>query len=59
MVAPVVPELDSDIDTTNFDDIADPEGGEETFAVTKVWIWWLQVWKIAFQTRWDWVLLFY
>ncbi|CAB4002544.1 rho-associated kinase 1, partial [Paramuricea clavata] len=35
MVAPVVPELDSDIDTTNFDDIADPEGGEETFAVTK------------------------
>ena len=39
MVAPVVPELDSDIDTTNFDDIADPEGGEETFAVTKVGIW--------------------
>jgi hypothetical protein len=36
VVAPVVPELDSDIDTTNFDDIANPEGGEETFAVTKV-----------------------
>ena len=35
-VAPVVPDLDSDIDTTNFDEIADPEGGEETFAVTKV-----------------------
>ena len=39
MVAPVVPELDSEIDTTNFDDIADPEGGEETFAVTKVGMW--------------------
>lgn len=39
VVAPVVPELDSEIDTTNFDDIADPEGGEETFAVTKVGMW--------------------
>ena len=38
VVAPVVPELDSDIDTNNFDEIAAPEGGEETFASTKVWI---------------------
>ncbi|XP_065062554.1 rho-associated protein kinase 1-like [Rhopilema esculentum] len=30
-VAPVVPELSSDADTSNFDDIPDPEAGDETF----------------------------
>ena len=45
VVAPVVPDLDSDVDTTNFDDIADPEGGEETFAVTKVRLWDHLIWE--------------
>eukprot|EP00794_Sanderia_malayensis_P004823 gene4823-5455_t len=34
-VAPVVPELIGDADTSNFDDIPDPDGGEETFETTQ------------------------
>ena len=35
-VAPVVPELSSDADTSNFDDIPDPEAGDETFDKNQV-----------------------
>ena len=35
-VAPVVPELRGDADTSNFDDIPDPDGGEETFENAQV-----------------------
>ena len=35
-VAPVVPELQGDDDTSNFDDIADPDGGDEGFELPKV-----------------------
>jgi len=34
-VAPVVPELQGDDDTSNFEDIAGPEGGNESFELTK------------------------
>lgn len=34
-VAPVVPELNSDIDTSNFDDIEDDKGHAETFPPPK------------------------
>ena len=34
-VPPVVPELSSDVDTSNFDDIERDDGPEETFAVPK------------------------
>ena len=34
-VPPVVPELSSDEDTSNFDDIEKDEGREETFPVPK------------------------
>lgn len=35
-VAPVVPELSGDDDTSNFDDIPNPESGDETFDRTQV-----------------------
>ena len=35
-VAPVVPELIGDDDTSNFEDINEPDGGNETFELTKV-----------------------
>lgn len=35
-VAPVVPELTGDADTSNFEDISGPEGSNETFELTKV-----------------------
>ncbi|XP_024909939.1 rho-associated protein kinase 2 [Cynoglossus semilaevis] len=37
-VAPVVPELSSDIDTSNFDDIKDDEGDVETFPTPKAFV---------------------
>ncbi|XP_066554385.1 rho-associated protein kinase 2 isoform X3 [Amia ocellicauda] len=37
-VAPVVPELSSDIDTSNFDDIEDDKGDAETFPVPKAFV---------------------
>uniref|UniRef100_A0A674NAL8 non-specific serine/threonine protein kinase n=1 Tax=Takifugu rubripes TaxID=31033 RepID=A0A674NAL8_TAKRU len=36
--APVVPELSSDIDTSNFDDIEEDRGEEETFPVPKAFV---------------------
>ncbi|XP_067835845.1 rho-associated protein kinase 1 [Heptranchias perlo] len=36
--APVVPELSSDIDTSNFDDIEEDKGEEETFPVPKAFV---------------------
>lgn len=35
-MAPVVPELTGDADTSNFEDISGPEGSNETFELTKV-----------------------
>ncbi|XP_035534234.1 rho-associated protein kinase 2-like isoform X1 [Morone saxatilis] len=37
-VAPVVPELNSDIDTSNFDDIEDDKGNVETFSPPKAFV---------------------
>ncbi|XP_077567732.1 rho-associated protein kinase 2-like isoform X3 [Stigmatopora nigra] len=37
-VAPVVPELNSDIDTSNFDDIEDDKGAVETFPPPKAFV---------------------
>ncbi|XP_060947260.1 rho-associated protein kinase 2-like isoform X2 [Limanda limanda] len=37
-VAPVVPELNSDIDTTNFDDIEEDKGDAETFPPPKAFV---------------------
>uniref|UniRef100_A0A8C4NNW5 Rho-associated protein kinase 2 n=1 Tax=Dicentrarchus labrax TaxID=13489 RepID=A0A8C4NNW5_DICLA len=37
-VAPVVPELNSDIDTSNFDDIEDDKGDVETFSPPKAFV---------------------
>ncbi|XP_015207067.1 rho-associated protein kinase 2 isoform X3 [Lepisosteus oculatus] len=37
-VAPVVPELSSDIDTSNFDEIEDDKGDVETFPVPKAFV---------------------
>ncbi|XP_046722541.1 rho-associated protein kinase 2 isoform X2 [Silurus meridionalis] len=37
-VAPVVPELSSDIDTSNFDDIEDDKGDVETFPTPKAFV---------------------
>lgn len=37
-VAPVVPELSSDIDTSNFDDIEDDKGNAETFPPPKAFV---------------------
>lgn len=37
-VAPVVPELNSDIDTTNFDDIEEDKGHAETFPPPKAFV---------------------
>ena len=39
-VAPVVPELTGDADTSNFEDISGPEGSNETFELTKVGLSW-------------------
>uniref|UniRef100_A0A8C9ZI85 Rho-associated protein kinase 1 n=1 Tax=Sander lucioperca TaxID=283035 RepID=A0A8C9ZI85_SANLU len=36
--APVVPELSSDVDTSNFDDIEEDRGEEETFPVPKAFV---------------------
>ncbi|XP_039610652.1 rho-associated protein kinase 1 isoform X1 [Polypterus senegalus] len=36
--APVVPELSSDIDTSNFDDIEEDKGEEETFPIPKAFV---------------------
>lgn len=36
--APVVPELSSDIDTSNFDDIEDDKGDVETFPTPKAFV---------------------
>ncbi|XP_036374592.1 rho-associated protein kinase 1 isoform X2 [Megalops cyprinoides] len=36
--APVVPELSSDIDTSNFDDIEEDRGDEETFPIPKAFV---------------------
>ena len=36
--APVVPELSSDIDTSNFDDIEENRGEEETFPTPKAFV---------------------
>ncbi|XP_069777791.1 rho-associated protein kinase 1 isoform X3 [Narcine bancroftii] len=36
--APVVPELSSDIDTSNFDDLEEDKGEEETFPVPKAFV---------------------
>ena len=35
-VAPVVPELTRDDDTSNFEDVMEPDGTDETFELTKV-----------------------
>lgn len=35
-IPPVVPELSSDDDTTHFDDIPEPDSGEEFFPTPKV-----------------------
>lgn len=35
-IPPVVPELSSDDDTSNFDDIPEPDAGEEFFPIPKV-----------------------
>lgn len=37
-VAPVVPDLTSDIDTSNFDDLEDDKGDEETFPIPKAFV---------------------
>uniref|UniRef100_A0A669QVE9 non-specific serine/threonine protein kinase n=1 Tax=Phasianus colchicus TaxID=9054 RepID=A0A669QVE9_PHACC len=37
-VAPVVPDLSSDIDTSNFDDIDEDKGEEETFPIPKAFV---------------------
>lgn len=37
-VAPVVPELSSDIDTANFDDIEEDKGDAETFPPPKAFV---------------------
>ncbi|XP_043363955.1 rho-associated protein kinase 1 isoform X4 [Dermochelys coriacea] len=37
-VAPVVPDLSSDIDTSNFDDLEEDKGEEETFPVPKAFV---------------------
>ncbi|KAG9478988.1 hypothetical protein GDO78_012583 [Eleutherodactylus coqui] len=37
-VAPVVPDLTSDIDTSNFDDLEDDKGEEETFPMPKAFV---------------------
>lgn len=37
-VAPVVPELNSDIDTSNFDDFEDDKGAAETFPPPKAFV---------------------
>lgn len=37
-VAPVVPELSSDIDTSNFDEIEDDKGDVETFPKPKAFV---------------------
>uniref|UniRef100_F7G2Y1 Rho-associated protein kinase 1 n=1 Tax=Monodelphis domestica TaxID=13616 RepID=F7G2Y1_MONDO len=37
-VAPVVPDLSSDIDTSNFDDLEEDKGDEETFPVPKAFV---------------------
>lgn len=36
--APVVPELSSDVDTSNFDDIEEDRGEEETFPIPKAFV---------------------
>lgn len=36
--APVVPELSSDTDTSNFDDIEEDRGEEETFPIPKAFV---------------------
>uniref|UniRef100_A0A672L5N8 non-specific serine/threonine protein kinase n=1 Tax=Sinocyclocheilus grahami TaxID=75366 RepID=A0A672L5N8_SINGR len=38
MAAPVVPELSSDVDTSNFDDIEEDRGEEETFPIPKAFV---------------------
>ncbi|KAJ8789896.1 hypothetical protein J1605_021594 [Eschrichtius robustus] len=38
LVAPVVPELSSDIDSSNFDDIEDDKGDVETFPIPKAFV---------------------
>ncbi|XP_051983920.1 rho-associated protein kinase 1 isoform X2 [Xyrauchen texanus] len=38
IAAPVVPELSSDIDTSNFDDIEEDRGEEETFPIPKAFV---------------------
>uniref|UniRef100_A0A452RJP9 Rho-associated protein kinase 1 n=1 Tax=Ursus americanus TaxID=9643 RepID=A0A452RJP9_URSAM len=37
-VAPVVPDLSSDIDTSNFDDLEEDKGDEETFPIPKAFV---------------------
>lgn len=37
-MAPVVPELSSDIDTSNFDDIEDDKGKAETFPPPRAFV---------------------
>ncbi|KAG8571105.1 hypothetical protein GDO81_011525 [Engystomops pustulosus] len=37
-VAPVVPDLTSDIDTSNFDDLEDDKGEDETFPIPKAFV---------------------
>nr|XP_056710857.1 rho-associated protein kinase 1 isoform X2 [Euleptes europaea] len=37
-VAPVVPDLSSDIDTSNFDDLEEDKGEEETFPIPKAFV---------------------
>ncbi|KAE8598512.1 hypothetical protein XENTR_v10016849 [Xenopus tropicalis] len=37
-VAPVVPDLTSDIDTSNFDDLEEDKGDEETFPIPKAFV---------------------
>lgn len=39
-VPPVVPELSSDIDYSHFDDIPEPDSGEEFFPTPKVRLQW-------------------
>lgn len=37
-MAPVVPDLSSDIDTSNFDDLEEDKGEEETFPIPKAFV---------------------
>lgn len=37
-MAPVVPDLTSDVDTSNFDDLEEDKGDEETFPMPKAFV---------------------